>query len=126
MNRQRSVVHHARQAIGHVEKKERMTASVDYELIDADNHYYEPRDCFSEYMEPRYQDLAFRSERRSDGSERCVVADHEFTYLEDPFAPYQVKPGALAQMLRRRYAGVDDATPDGRTALPDYETSDVF
>ena len=27
-------------------------------LFDADNHYYEPRDAFTRYMEPRHRDLA--------------------------------------------------------------------
>jgi hypothetical protein len=29
-----------------------------YPLFDADNHYYEPRDCFSRFIEPRHRDKA--------------------------------------------------------------------
>ena len=29
---------------------------VDYQLIDADGHYYEPDDCFSRHIEARFKD----------------------------------------------------------------------
>ncbi len=34
------------------------TTDLDYGLFDADNHYYEPRDCFTRYIEPEFRDRA--------------------------------------------------------------------
>ena len=30
----------------------------DYRFFDADNHYYETRDCFTRFIEPRFRDKA--------------------------------------------------------------------
>ena len=32
----------------------------EYKLFDADNHYYEPPDCFTRYIEPRQRDKAIQ------------------------------------------------------------------
>ena len=46
-----------------------------YRLFDSDNHYYEPRDCFSRYIEPRFRDKAIRVVRDDAGRERVMVGD---------------------------------------------------
>ena len=37
-----------------------MTAP-DFPLFDADNHYYEPRDAFTRYIEPKHRELAIHA-----------------------------------------------------------------
>ena len=53
-----------------------------YRLFDADNHYYEPRDCFTRFMEPKYRDKAIQV-KRVDGKDRVFVGDKPFTFLSE-------------------------------------------
>jgi predicted TIM-barrel fold metal-dependent hydrolase len=71
---------------------------IDYRLVDADNHYYESRDCFTRFMEPRHRDKAIRVVEQ-DGRERVLVGDKPFTFLNHDF-DRSAKPGALREMLR--------------------------
>jgi len=68
-------------------------------LFDADNHYYEPPDCFTRFIEPRFRDLAIRTVVE-DGRESIRIGDRPFTFLEN--VPYRVvsRPGSLREMLR--------------------------
>ncbi len=75
-------------------------ASFDYALCDSDQHYYEPRDAFERYIEPRYRDKAIRVVREPDGSERVLIGSKPFTFLPHRSFDRTVKPGALRDMLR--------------------------
>ena len=91
-----------------------MTAKpLDYAVFDADNHYYEPEDCFTRHMEPRHRDLAIRPVRGDDGRQRIVIGDKPFTFLEHRSFKQTPKPGALREMLRH----MND---------PDFRESDVI
>jgi len=79
---------------------------MDYGLFDADNHYYEPRDCFTRYIEPRHRDKAIRVVEQ-EGRERVLVGDKPFTFLNHDF-DHSARPGALREMLRAMNA------PDAR------------
>ena len=76
-------------------------------LFDADNHYYETRDCFTRHIEPRFRDCAIRVEP----DDRVFVGDRPFTFLENPFFETTVKPGSLREMLRN--LGGNDADVNG-------------
>jgi predicted TIM-barrel fold metal-dependent hydrolase len=67
-------------------------------LFDADNHYYEPRDAFTRYMDPKYRDLAIHVEP-GEKRDRILIGDKPFTFLEHDFDA-TAKPGALREMLR--------------------------
>ena len=56
----------------------RGVSAIDYPLIDADGHYYEPDDCFSRHIEARYRGATVRVERRGDGLGRVFVGDRLF------------------------------------------------
>jgi predicted TIM-barrel fold metal-dependent hydrolase len=71
-----------------------------YALVDADNHYYEPRDCFSRFIEPRHRDKAIRVVKDDDGVERVMVGSKPFTFLGNMDFDHHAKPGALREMLR--------------------------
>jgi len=77
----------------------------DMPLFDADNHYYEPVDCFTRLIEPQFRDRAIRAVERG-GKESIVIGDQPFTFLEN--VPYRVvsRPGSLREMLRN--LGNDD------------------
>jgi predicted TIM-barrel fold metal-dependent hydrolase len=76
-----------------------------YGTFDADNHYYEPTDCFTRYMPPSKLHRAVRPVRREDGTLGALVGDDAFTFLPDPFRERPVRPGALREMLRSLKSG---------------------
>ena len=78
-------------------------AVLEYLLFDADNHYYETRDCFTRYIEPRYRDKAIRPVV-VDGVERIVVGDKPFTFMDPKFDKTN-PPGSLYDMVRNRDSG---------------------
>ncbi len=60
-----------------------MLTRLDFRLFDGDNHYYEPRDAFTRYIDPKHRDAAVRVVRRADGSEEVRIGDRPFTFLAD-------------------------------------------
>lgn len=82
-----------------------MSQPVEYGLYDADNHYYEPRDCFTRYIEPEYRDRAIVSVISEGGREHVMVGDRPFTFLTEPFRDEWARPGSLREMLRAMSSG---------------------
>jgi predicted TIM-barrel fold metal-dependent hydrolase len=70
-----------------------------YLLVDADNHYYEPRDAFTRHMPARHASLAVRVE-----GEKVFVGDRPFTFLRQNYDRV-VRPGALRELLRTLKSG---------------------
>ena len=110
---------------------------LDYGLYDADNHYYEPRDCFTRYLEPEFRDRAVVAVTDDDGRERVMVGSTPFTFLEAPFRDQWARPGSLREMLKAMSSGtfvesdvvvpVDSAyvDRDARLALMDAQGVDA-
>ena len=67
---------------------------MDYQLIDADGHYYEPDDCFTRHIEAKYQDATVHVRRGDDGLGRVYVGDQR-TYMSVMPGDYASAPGAL-------------------------------
>jgi predicted TIM-barrel fold metal-dependent hydrolase len=81
-----------------------------YRLFDADHHYYEPENCFSDYIEPRYRGRALRLERMPDGSRQLFYGDAPLATDGTTFAAETcVTPGALREVLRNQKGGIPDA-----------------
>jgi hypothetical protein len=72
---------------------------------DADNHYYEARDCFTRHLDPTYADRAVQAVTLSGGEHAIVVDGRPFTFLADSFRDTVAKPGALREMLRTMSSG---------------------
>lgn len=72
----------------------------EYRYFDADNHYYETRDCFTRHIDPSYRDRAIRVDE--DGSDRIWVGDRPFTFLENYRFDVAFRPGALREMLKKK------------------------
>jgi predicted TIM-barrel fold metal-dependent hydrolase len=66
---------------------------VNYQLIDADGHYYEPDDCFSRHIESSLKDATVRVVRRADGLGRVYIADKR-TFMSVMPGDYASAPGA--------------------------------
>ena len=75
-------------------------------IFDADNHYYEPEDCFTRFMPSDRMDEAIRVVEDDDAGRRVMVGDRPFTFLDNPFRDTTTKPGSLREMLRNMKAGV--------------------
>ncbi len=72
-----------------------------YPLVDADTHYYEPRDFITRYIEPAYRDRAVHVRRTEDdldeimcGDEPLVMLTHHSDWDRAP------KPGGLREQFR--------------------------
>jgi predicted TIM-barrel fold metal-dependent hydrolase len=68
------------------------------DIFDADNHYYETRDAFSRYLDPRFADRAVRVVTDSAGKDTIFVAGqkHHFTPPTFELVP---PPGHLKEMM---------------------------
>lgn len=66
---------------------------MDYQLIDADGHYYEVDDCFSRHIEARYKGDTVRVERRADGLGRVYIGKKR-TFMSVMPGDYASAPGA--------------------------------
>lgn len=76
----------------------------DYQLIDADEHYYEPDDCFSRHIESRYASETIRVKRGDDGLGRVFLGQGR-TFMSVMPGDYASAPGALQGLF---VGGVND------------------
>ncbi|MCH2169168.1 amidohydrolase [Myxococcota bacterium] len=89
-------------------------SSIDtHTLFDADNHYYEPVDAFTRYIEPKHRDKVIHVEHEDDGKEVLFIGERRFTFLEHRDFQVTTRPGSLREMLHRM--GEDD-----------YKQTDVY
>jgi predicted TIM-barrel fold metal-dependent hydrolase len=73
-----------------------------YRLIDADNHYYETRDCFTRHLPAALRAKGVRIEADARGRDRIFVGERPFTFLENWSFTHANKPGALRELLRQK------------------------
>jgi predicted TIM-barrel fold metal-dependent hydrolase len=98
---------------------------LDYPLFDADNHYYEPENCFVDWVGARYRERALRVERNSDGSRRVLFGDEDFVNDGTSFVKDTcVKPGALREMLQTQQGGLPSDAASEPTR-PEYLERDA-
>ncbi|MFO0688655.1 MAG: amidohydrolase family protein [Myxococcota bacterium] len=99
--------------------------TLDYALFDADNHYYETRDCFTRHMEAKYAHLAVRSVFDAEGQERILVGDRPFRFM-DPKFDVTNRPGSLLELLRKRdESGTWAQSYSAENMLPAYQHRDA-
>lgn len=67
---------------------------MEYQLIDADEHYYEPDDCFSRHIETRFRDDTITVRRGGDGLGRIFLKGRR-TFMSVMPGDYASAPGAL-------------------------------
>ena len=89
-----------------------------YPLVDADTHYYEPRDCFTRHLPTRHAHLGIRVVGTGD-EEQVLVGDRPFTFLRQNFDRV-VRPGALRELLRSLSSGGADAERVEEDVRPEY------
>jgi len=75
-----------------------------YRLWDADNHFYEVRDCFSRHIEAKYKDVAIQARRHDDGKEYWHCGDKVLTFCNVKFDSTEL-PGSFKEILKNPKLG---------------------
>jgi predicted TIM-barrel fold metal-dependent hydrolase len=70
-----------------------------YDLVDADNHYYEPYDCFTRYIDPDFSDRSINVRVDAKGRGRLFFGDRQFRYIRVIQTDYIGAPGSMRTML---------------------------
>jgi len=71
-----------------------------YAIYDADNHYYEPDDCFTRHIEPRWKSRTVHIERSGAGPGRMFVGDERCHFFSVGAGDSVGPPGAMKAFLR--------------------------
>lgn len=70
-------------------------------LVDADMHYYEPDDCFTRHIDPRFRAQAVRVDRSGgDGYGRVFVGEHPGHFMRVAPGDHVGPPGHLQAYFR--------------------------
>jgi predicted TIM-barrel fold metal-dependent hydrolase len=72
---------------------------LDYRLIDADHHYYEPYDAFTRFIEPEFADRAVNVRLDEKGRGKLYFGDRQFRFMRVTQTDYIGAPGSLRKML---------------------------
>jgi len=94
-------------------------------LWDADNHYYESRDCFTRYLDPAFAGRGVQAAVNSDGRQAIVVDGRPFTFLVDAFGDTTTKPGSLREMLTAMASGSFSESSVTESIQPEYVDRDA-
>jgi predicted TIM-barrel fold metal-dependent hydrolase len=70
-----------------------------FRLIDADHHYYEPYDCFSRFIEPKFADRVINVQVDAKGRGKLYFGDRQFRFMRVIQTDYIGAPGSLRSML---------------------------
>lgn len=93
--------------------------TLDYRLIDADTHFYETRDAFTRFADPRDVDDLIRVVPGEDGTETIMVADRPLTFIRPPYERMQ-PPGSLREVLRNLSSGEFEEQRLDEALRPEY------
>ena len=74
-------------------------------LVDADNHYYEPYDCFTRHIEPEFRDRTIHVVSTGDGLGRIHLGDDRLRFMSVMPGDFASAPGALQGLFE---GAVDD------------------
>jgi hypothetical protein len=87
-------------------------------VIDADNHYYEPNDCFTRHIEPAFRDRTVQVvPDADDGLGRVFIGDRRASYMSVTPTDYSSPPGALQGVFEGNY----DAGYEWEAAINGHE-----
>jgi predicted TIM-barrel fold metal-dependent hydrolase len=73
---------------------------LDYAIFDADNHYYEPDDCFTRHIEAKHRDRTVRIDREGDGPGRMYLGDERCHFFSVGTGDSIGPPGIMKEFLR--------------------------
>jgi predicted TIM-barrel fold metal-dependent hydrolase len=92
---------------------------LDFEMFDADNHYYEATDAFTRHLDPAMKRRAMQW-AEVEGKQRLLVAGKVNRFIPNPTFAAVSKPGALADYFRAK-----DGVKDMRAAFGELDPIDT-
>ncbi len=75
-------------------------ALVDYPLVDADCHYYEPDDCYTRHMEARFKDDAITVVRGLSKHAQVHFRGRRISFFSAPPGEHAGRPGSYKEFYR--------------------------
>ncbi len=93
-----------------------------YRIYDADNHYYEPDDCFTRHIEARFRERTVRIERSRPGPGTMFVGDERCHFFSVGAGDSVGPPGAMKAFLRGQTeeGGSPSLHPVDGLAVPEF------
>lgn len=81
--------------------KKKRPHKLDYRIVDCDNHYYEPDDCFTRHIEERFKHRTVRMDRhRPDGLATPMIADERLSFFSVGVSDYVGEPGSMEEFFQ--------------------------
>ncbi len=77
-------------------------AQITYPLIDADQHYYEPDDCFTRHMAPKFRDRAITVVRGQSKYAQVHFMGKRLSFFSAPPGEAAGMPGSLKAFFQNR------------------------
>jgi predicted TIM-barrel fold metal-dependent hydrolase len=101
-------------------------AALDFQMFDADNHYYEATDAFTRHLDPQLRRRAIQW-ATLDGKQRLMVAGKINRFIPNPTFDPVAKPGVLDDYFRGKTAGDDIRAAFGELEpiRPEYRDRDA-
>ncbi len=97
--------------------------SLDYMINDADNHYYEPDDCFSRHIEERFRGRTMWIDRsKGAGPGRMFIGEERCEFFSVGAGDSVGPPGIMKEFLRgtSNEGGSPSLNPINALAVPEY------
>src|SRR2546430_5976973 len=79
--------------------------TVEFDVFDADNHYYEATDAFTRHLPKHRSKLVQWAD--VDGKQRMIVDNKLFRFIPNPTFDPVARPGCLDEYFRGKKAGDD-------------------
>lgn len=93
---------------------------LDYQIVDCDNHYYEPDDCFTRHIESKFKERTVRVDRsREDGVGIMLVDDTRLSFFSVGVGDYVGPPGAMMDFFKGE-AGTQNMVNMNPIQVKDY------
>ncbi len=93
-----------------------------YGMFDADNHYYEPDDCFTRHIEERYRKQTVWIDRREQGPARMYVGEERCNFFSVAVGDHVGPPGLMKAFLKGMTDGGfnPNVEPMNALAVPEF------
>lgn len=100
-------------------------STADFRIIDCDNHYYEPDDCFTRHIETAYRKRTVWVDRsRTDGIGVMMLGEQRLQFFSAAVGDHVGAPGAMVEFLRgsTESGGAVNLNPVSAADFPQFTT----
>src|SRR5690606_10867989 len=103
------------------DRRSEMPVATDW-INDADNHFYEPDDCFTRHIEAPFKKRTVWIDRRGDGPSRMYVGDQRCHFFSVGAGDSVGAPGVMKAFLRGETdeGGSPSLQPINALAVPEF------